>query len=91
MRMALGAGAWDLQRMVVGQGLTLSASGAALGLLCALGVTRLLGSLLYGVSATDPITFAVVAILALATTTIACYLPARRATNADPMHALRSE
>jgi len=91
LRMALGAKPSDLLRLILGQGLTLSVAGAAIGLLCAAGLTRLLGSLLYGVKATDPLTFAGVALLALATTTLACYLPARRAASADPMHSLRSE
>jgi predicted permease len=91
LRMALGAKPSDLLRMILGQGLALSIAGAAIGLLCAAGLTRLLGTLLYGVKATDPLTFAAVALLALATTTLACYLPARRAAAADPMHSLRSE
>jgi predicted permease len=91
MRMALGASRWDLMRMVLGHGLRLSVLGAALGLLCAAGLARLLGSLLYGVGGRDPVTFAGVALLALATTTFACYLPARRAADADPMRSLRSE
>ena len=90
MRMALGARPWDLMRMIVGQGLRLSVVGAAIGLVCAAGLSRLLGSLLYGVSGTDPVTFAAVALLALVTTTLACYLPARRASAADPMHSLRA-
>jgi ABC-type lipoprotein release transport system permease subunit len=60
-------------------------------LLCAAALTKVLGSLLYGVSATDPVTFSGVALLALATTTLACHLPARRAAAADPMHSLRAE
>jgi predicted permease len=91
MRMALGAGSWDLVRLIMGQGLSLTVAGAAIGLLCAAGLTRLLGSLLYGVTGTDPITFAAVAVVALAATTLACYLPAHRATSADPMSSLRSE
>jgi ABC-type antimicrobial peptide transport system permease subunit len=91
MRMALGARPWDLVRLIVGQGLRLSIVGAAVGLLCAAGLARLLGSLLYGISGRDPVTFGAVALLALTTTALACYLPARRATNADPMHTLRSE
>jgi predicted permease len=91
LRIALGARPWDLLRLILGQGLTLSIAGAAIGLVCAAGLTRLLGSLLYGVKATDPVTFAAVALLALGTTTLACYLPARRAASADPMHSLRSE
>jgi ABC-type antimicrobial peptide transport system permease subunit len=62
-----------------------------IGLLCAAAFTRLLGSLLYGVSALDPLTFSAVAALALATTTLASYIPANRATKADPMTSLRSE
>jgi ABC-type antimicrobial peptide transport system permease subunit len=91
LRMALGARPWDLLRMILTQGLMLSVAGAALGLLAAAGLTKVLGSLLYGVSATDPITFAAVGLLALTTTTLACYLPARRAADADPMRSLRSE
>jgi ABC-type antimicrobial peptide transport system permease subunit len=91
MRIALGARPWDLLRLIVGQGLTLSVLGAAIGLLCAAAFARLLSSLLYGVSALDPITFLAVAALALATTTLACYFPATRATKADPMTSLRSE
>jgi predicted permease len=91
LRMALGARPSDLLRLILGQGLTLSILGAAAGLLCAAGLTKLLGSLLYGVSAKDPLTFSAVALLALATTTLACYLPARRAAAADPMHSLRAE
>jgi predicted permease len=91
MRIALGAQPWDLLRLIVGQGLTLSVVGAAIGLLCAAAFARLLGSLLYGVSAIDPITFTSVAALALATTTLASYIPANRATKADPMTSLRSE
>ncbi|MGA3186905.1 MAG: ABC transporter permease [Bryobacteraceae bacterium] len=91
LRMALGARPWDLLRLILSQGLTLSIIGAATGLLCAAGLTKLLGTLLYGVSATDPLTFAAVGLLALATTTLASYLPARRAADADPMQSLRAE
>jgi len=91
LRMALGARPSSVMRLIVGQGLKLSTIGAAIGLLCAAWLARLLGSLLYGVSGTDPVTFAGVALLALMTTTVACYLPARRATDADPMRALRAE
>lgn len=91
LRMALGARPWDLMRLIVGQGLRLSVIGAALGLLLAAAFARLLGSMLYGVSVTDPITFTAVAVLALSTTSLACYLPARRAADADPMHSLRAE
>jgi predicted permease len=91
MRMALGAQPWDLIRMILGQGVKLSIVGLAIGLLCAAAFARLLGSLLYGVAGADPITFAAVAVLALTTAMLACYLPARRATEADPIRSLRSE
>jgi ABC-type antimicrobial peptide transport system permease subunit len=91
MRMALGARPWDLMRMILGQGLRLSVLGTVIGLAGAAGLTRLLGSLLYGVGGRDPVTFAGVAILALGTTAFACYLPARRAADADPMRSLRAE
>jgi predicted permease len=89
LRMALGARPGDLVRMILRQGVTLSVAGAAIGLLCAAGLTRLLGSLLYGVGGRDPITFSGVALLALMTTAVACYVPARRAAQADPMNSLR--
>ena len=77
--------------MILAQGVKLSVAGAIAGLLCAAAFARLLESLLYGVSGADPVTFASVGLLALATATLACYLPARRATQADPMTSLRSE
>jgi predicted permease len=89
LRMALGARPGDLVRMILRQGVTLSVAGAALGLVSAVGLTRMLGSLLYGVGGRDPITFAGVALLALVTTALACYIPARRAAQADPMNSLR--
>ena len=89
LRMALGARPGDLVRMILRQGVTLSVAGAAIGLVCAAGLTRLLGSLLYGVGGRDPVTFAGVALLALVTTALACYVPARRAAEADPMNSLR--
>jgi len=91
LRMALGARPWDLTRMIVGQGLSLAAVGAAIGLGSALALGRLLASLLYGVRPADPVTLIAVASLALTTAAIACYLPARRATGADPLRSLRSE
>lgn len=91
MRMALGAGRWDLMRMVLRQGLRLSIAGVAAGLLVAGALTRLLASLLYGVGGRDPVTFVGVGLLAVGTTAFACYLPARRAAGADPMRSLRAE
>jgi ABC-type antimicrobial peptide transport system permease subunit len=91
MRMALGARPWDLMRMILAQGLRLAVMGTAIGLAGAAALTRLLGSLLYGVGGRDPVTFAGVALLALGTTAFACYVPARRAAGADPMRSLRAE
>jgi predicted permease len=91
LRMALGARPCDLQRMIVGQGLALAALGAAIGLAAAIAFGRLLSSLLYGVRATDPLTLSAVALLAIVTAAVACALPARRATGADPLRSLRSE
>jgi len=91
LRMALGARPADLLRLILTQGLMLAIAGAAIGLMCAAGLTKLLGTLLYGVSAKDPMTFSTVAIVAIATAALACYLPARRAAQADPMQSLRSE
>jgi predicted permease len=91
MRIALGAGRGDLLRLVVGQGIRLAAIGIIAGLLGAAALARVLGSLLYGVRRIDPATFAAVAAVALAVAALACYIPALRATSADPMKSLRSE
>jgi predicted permease len=91
MRVALGAKPWDVLRLVLGQGMKLAAGGIAVGIVCALALARVLRNLLYEVSSSDPLTFSFVALLALVIAALACYLPARRATEADPIVALRSE
>lgn len=91
VRMALGAGATDIFTFVVKQGLRLVSFGIFLGLLGAYAVTRFLSQILYGVTATDPLTFALVASLLLITALVACVVPARRATKVDPLIALRHE
>jgi predicted permease len=91
MRMALGAKPSDLMGLILSQGIKRAAAGAVIGLLVALAFVRLLATLLYGVSGTDPLTFGGVGLLALLTAAFACYLPARRAAGADPMHSLRTE
>jgi predicted permease len=91
VRMALGARRPDILRVIVGQGVGLSAAGAVIGILGALGTTRYLASLLYGVRPVDPPTFVVVAVLLGLVALAACYIPARRASRVDPMVALRYE
>jgi ABC-type antimicrobial peptide transport system permease subunit len=91
LRMALGARPLDVQRLVLREGIQLALVGAALGIAGALALGRVLGSLLYEVGSADPVTFASVSLVAIAIAALACYLPARRATNADPMASLRSE
>jgi putative ABC transport system permease protein len=91
VRLALGAPPGEVLRLVLGQGMLLALLGSALGLAGAFGLTRLLGSLLFDVPPTDPVTFAVVATTLTAVALLACYLPARRATQADPIAVLRRE
>jgi len=91
IRMALGADGRDVLRMVIGQGLRRVAIGIVIGLLGSLALTRVMASLLFGVSATDPLTFASVALLLVIVALVACFIPARRAAKTDPMIALRAE
>lgn len=89
LRMALGAGASDLLRLVLSKGLALTAGGLVLGLVVALQVTRLLGYLLYKVSPRDPVAFGSAFVVIIVASLIACVVPAWRATRTDPLHALR--
>lgn len=89
VRIAFGAGSRNIVRMVVSHGMYLALSGVALGLVAALALTRTASSLLFGVSPMDPVTFAGIPFLLVGVTTLASYVPARRATRIDPVNALR--
>jgi putative ABC transport system permease protein len=91
VRMALGAQEFHVLKLVLGKGILLAAAGLVVGLGGALALTRLLSSLLFGVKASDPMTFSVVAVLLGAVALLACYIPARRATRINPIEALRYE
>jgi putative ABC transport system permease protein len=91
VRLALGAQRMDLLKLIIGQGMTLTLIGVAFGAPAALGLTRLMKSVLFGVSGADPLTYVGVSALLACVALLACYIPARRATKVDPMVALRSE
>jgi putative ABC transport system permease protein len=91
VRVALGASRSNIFGMILGQGARLAGLGIAIGIIGALGVTRMMSSFLYEVHPADPATFAVVCVILLSVTALACYLPARRATRVDPLVALRHD
>jgi putative ABC transport system permease protein len=91
VRMAMGATGSDIFKLILKQGMLLTFAGVAIGIIAALGLTRLLTTLLFGVKANDPVTFIVIGLLLMFVAFLACYIPARKATKVDPMIALRYE
>jgi putative ABC transport system permease protein len=91
VRLALGAPRRSILRLILGQGLKLTVVGMALGMAGSLALTRFMASLLYGVGATDALSFMLVSVMLAGAALLACWLPARRATRVDPMIALRSD
>jgi ABC-type lipoprotein release transport system permease subunit len=91
IRVALGAQQSDVSRLVLWQGMKLASLGIGIGVLATLGLTRVIGHLLYEIQPSDPLTFGLVTLILLGTASLACWLPARRAARVDPMIALRSE
>ena len=91
IRLALGAGRMDIMRLVLGHGMKMAIAGIVVGLAAAFGLTRLMATMLFGVGATDPATFGIIALILMVVAFLACYVPARRATKVDPLTALRSE
>ena len=91
IRMAFGADPRDVLKLIIGEGMTLTLAGIVIGLLASFALTRLMESLLFGITTMDPVTFVVIAFVLGAVPLLACYIPARRATKVDPMVALRYE
>jgi putative ABC transport system permease protein len=91
VRMALGAQASDVLKLVIGQGMLLALTGVALGLVASLALTRTMKNLLFGVAAADPLTYGAIALLLTLVALFACWIPARQATKVDPIIALQCE
>ena len=91
VRVALGARRSDVIRLILGQGLRLTLTGIGIGIVCSVALTWVLRSVLYGITATDPVSFVAVAVILTTVALAASYIPARWATRVDPMQALRSE
>jgi putative ABC transport system permease protein len=91
VRIALGAQEGDVLKLILGEGMLLALAGTALGIVGAFGLTRLMSSMLFGISAADPLTYSSISLLIIVVALLACYLPARRAAKLSPMLALRYE